>query len=221
MPSGDSVNSVLIVEDDFHTRQRLVDLIDVHENFEVTHAVGTYQHGKEALDSQPDIALIDLGLPDGNGIGLIKHIFNSDFKTECMVITVFGDDGHVVRALEAGATGYILKDDNQTNIIESLKNLLQGGSPISPMIARKLLHRFKPPEIKQSDNMILTNREMDVLKVMARGYTFNEASESLNISYHTVVGHVKHIYKKLAVNSRSEAVYEAEQLGIIQLRERG
>ena len=174
-----------------------------------------------------------LGLPDGDGTDLIHDVFRRGYDTDVMVITVFGDEKHVIRAIEAGATGYILKDGSNNYIAQSILQLKEGGSPISAPIARYLLNRFrgseqtKKAEIdsktaseidnKNLDLPHLTKREKEVLSQLSRGFNFIEIAQHLNISPHTVTSHVKHIYRKLAVRSRSEAVFEAMQLGLIEL----
>jgi len=214
--------SVLLIEDDLHTRELLESVINAHEQLEVTAAVGTHSEGLSELGKyQPDVLLVDLGLPDGDGTDLIHEIYRRGYATDAMVITVFGDEKHVVRAIEAGATGYILKDGSNSYIAESILQLKQGGSPISAPIARYLLNRFHDPvsKIKNKDIDLphLTEREKEVLAKLSRGFNFAEIAEILAISPHTVTSHVKHIYRKLAVRSRSEAVYEAMQLGLIDI----
>jgi len=129
----------------------------------------------------------------------------------------------VVAAIEAGATGYLLKDRPALDVGAAIMDLLAGGAPISPAIARHLLQRFHGPAPRAPAPTTppppeLTARERDVLEVLAKGFTFEEAAKILDISFHTVASHVKHIYGKLAVRSRSEAIYEATQLGILKLR---
>ena len=214
--------SVLLIEDDTHTRNLLASIINAHEQLQITAAVGTRQQGLSELEKkQPDVLLVDLGLPDGDGTDLIQEIYRRGYSTDAMVITVFGDEKHVVRAIEAGATGYILKDGSNSYIAESIIQLKEGGSPISAPIARYLLNRFHDPEpeIKSKDIDLphLTEREKEVLSKLSRGFNFAEIAELLKISPHTVTSHVKHIYRKLAVRSRSEAVFEAMQLGLIDI----
>jgi len=214
--------SVLLIEDDPHTRTLLASIVDAHEQLNITAAVGTRQEGLNELEkNQPDVLLVDLGLPDGDGTDLIHEIYRRGYSTDAMVITVFGDEKHVVRAIEAGATGYILKDGSNSYIAESIIQLKEGGSPISAPIARYLLNRFRAPVSKIKSNDIdlphLTDREKEVLSKLSRGFNFAEIAEILVISPHTVTSHVKHIYRKLAVRSRSEAVYEAVQLGLIDI----
>lgn len=222
--------SVLLVEDDSHTRDLLASIVNIHEQLSIMAAVGTHREGLEALErQQPDVLLVDLGLPDGDGTDLIHDVFQRGYDTDVMVITVFGDEKHVIRAIEAGATGYILKDGSNSYIAQSILQLKEGGSPISAPIARYLLNRFrgseqeKQTEIdsktgrKNLDLPRLTKREKEVLSQLSRGFNFIEIAKNLDISPHTVTSHVKHIYRKLAVCSRSEAVFEAMQLGLIEL----
>ena len=214
--------SVVLVEDDQHTRKLLESIINGHQQLQVNNAVGTLKEGMEIIQqSPPDVLLIDLGLPDGDGTDLIREIYRQGYETDIMVITVFGDEKHVVNAIEAGATGYILKDGSNSYIGQSIIQLIEGGSPISAPIARYLLNRFHPSKPVVKDDGIdlphLTDREKEVLSQLSRGFNFIEIAEILKISPHTVTSHVKHIYRKLAVRSRSEAVFEAMQLGIINI----
>ena len=220
------VYSVLLIEDDEHTRNGLKSSVDNHEQLSVCSAVGTFKQGLAELEKmQPDVLLVDLGLPDGDGSDLIREVYQRGYSTDVMVITVFGDEKHVIKAVEAGATGYILKDGSNSYIAQSILQLINGGSPISAPIARYLLTRFHEPEnikmAEESNSAVelpyLTKREREVLSLLSRGFNFNEIAENLNISSHTVTSHVKHIYRKLAVRSRSEAVFEAMQLGLIDL----
>jgi DNA-binding NarL/FixJ family response regulator len=222
--------SVLLVEDDSHTRDLLESIVNAHEQLNILAAVGTHSEGLAVLEKQqPDVLLVDLGLPDGDGTDLIHDVFRRGYDTDVMVITVFGDEKHVIRAIEAGATGYILKDGSNNYIAQSILQLKEGGSPISAPIARYLLNRFRGSEqIKKAevDSKVdnknidlphLTKREKEVLSQLSRGFNFIEIAKNLDISPHTVTSHVKHIYRKLAVRSRSEAVFEAMQLGLIEL----
>jgi len=217
------IYKILLVEDDVPTRNRFRDVINSHSALEVTAAVGSISEAIEILElQQPDVMLTDLGLPDGDGTLLIKDIYQRGYSTDVMVITVFGDERHIVGALEAGATGYILKDGTSDYIGNSIIQLINGGSPISAPIARVLLKRFNQIEtnIPEASNTVvphLTARESEVLDLLAKGYSFNEIAELLEISSHTVTSHVKHIYRKLAVKSRSEAVFEAFQLGLVNI----
>jgi DNA-binding NarL/FixJ family response regulator len=139
-----------------------------------------------------------------------------------MVITVFADEPHVVSALEAGATGYLLKDSALDAIGAAVVDLMHGGSPISARIARYLVQRFQkvPAPVKPPEESPLTEREREVLEAIAKGYSYVEVGQALEISTHTVSGHIKHIYRKLAVSTRGEAVFEAVNMGIIHIGDR-
>lgn len=217
------VHSILLVEDDPATRARLAGAIEKHRQFQLVGQAGSCREALALLDrGAPDVLLVDLGLPDGSGIDVIRDSRRRGYATEAMVITVFGDEQHVVAAIEAGATGYLLKDGSTEYIAASILELVNGGSPISPAIARHLLARFREPAPASPDSDIgptgLTQREHEVLGLLVKGFTFGEIGGLLGISAHTVTSHVKHIYCKLEVRSRAEAVYEAMQLGILTPR---
>lgn len=216
---------ILLVEDQQHTRNRLADAIRHHPDLELVAEAENVAQGHRYLETlKPDVLLTDLNLPDGNGIELIRTAAAGDV-TESMVITVFGDEKHVVSALQAGATGYLLKDCDAVDISKAILQMRGGGSPISPSIARHLLKHFHPPQAvpppsaaddteKRSDPT-LTRREHEVLRLIAKGFSYQEIAETLSLSVHTVTSHIKHIYRKLAVGSRGEAVYEASQIGLL------
>ncbi len=185
-------------------------------------AVGSCAEGLKCLALEaPRVLLTDLGLPDGSGISLIREA-SRHATTDSMVITVFGDERNVVAALEAGASGYLLKDSGAQDIGEAVLRLINGGSPISAKIARYLVRRFhadsgSPARGGNGERARLTQREHDVLESMARGFSYSEVAQALEMSPNTVTSHIKNIYRKLAVHSRAEAVFEAAQLGLIRL----
>jgi DNA-binding NarL/FixJ family response regulator len=210
--------SVFVVEDEQHTRAHLCRAIEALPDLRLIGAAGSCAEAREAFAKEPpDVLLTDLGLPDGSGISLIREALAIRMDTLAMVITVFGDEKNVLRSIEAGASGYLLKDGTIEDIGASIRQLLDGGSPISPSIARYLLRRFQQPQKKVSDEdkPKLTGRESEVLKLIAKGFSFPEIADLLSISVHTVTTHVRKLYKKLQVNSRGEAVYEALQIGLI------
>ena len=214
------MTSVMIVEDDPAFLTRFCKIVASDPGLELFGAVTDLASARQAMSkSAPDVLLTDLGLPDGSGIDLIRETSRRYVATDVMVITVFGDEEHVLGAIEAGATGYILKDSFPEEFVGLIKELRAGGSPISPVIARQLLKRFKSgaaaPHPKQSDEAGLTVRESDVLSLIAKGFNFAEIARLLTISPHTVTTHAKKIYQKLAVHSRGEAVYEASKLWLI------
>lgn len=161
----------------------------------------------------PELALIDLGLPDGSGTGLIAELNRSSPQTLCIVASIFDDNQHIFPALRAGAQGYLLKDQPLAKIVELLKGVAEGRPPLSPAIARKMLGYFQPQP--QPEREQLTERENDVLRCIAKGLTLPETAKLLNLSPHTVSGYVKDIYRKLNVCSRAEAALTAHSMGLI------
>ncbi|MDQ6997173.1 MAG: response regulator transcription factor [Mariprofundus sp.] len=215
MVLGTSQHGVVIIEDDEHVRNYLVEAVNGHEALSLQAAVGTLAEAREALKrALPRVVLVDLGLPDGSGIDLIKAFYDPDGDTEFMVITVFGDSSHVIPALEAGATGYLTKTTSMADVAPAIMEMIAGGAPISPAIAKKMLSRFHPAR-RLDAGIHLTQKEDEVLQLLSKGYNHPETAELLHISYHTLVSHVKHIYQKLAVRSRAEAMLEATKLGLI------
>lgn len=210
---------VIVIEDDPITRQTLIDKVAHDPGLRVHGSAGSVAEGRALLESSgAGVALIDLGLPDGDGTDLIRLAVERDPPLEVMVITVFGDERHVIRAIEAGATGYLLKDADAASVARAVHDLLDGGSPISTSIARHLLKRFRRTPTPASEPAAhLTPREIEVLEVVSKGYTSPEIGELLQLSLHTVNSHIKSIYRKLAVRSRNEAVYEAVQQGLIHI----
>lgn len=215
--------TVIVVEDEPLTRADLVRKVGLDPTLRVTAVCATFEEGRAALNAGGvDVALIDLGLPDGDGTQLIRLATSLNPPVEAMVITVFADERHVISAIEAGATGYLLKDADAHSIARSIHDLLAGGSPISTAIARHLLKRFRrspavPTAVARDTAVHLTPREQEVLEVVVRGFSNVEISELMNLSFHTVTSHIKSIYRKLAVRSRSEAIFEAAQQGLIHI----
>lgn len=210
------MRKVLIVEDDAPFRARFVEIIESDPEFTVSAAVGTAAEAIIAIDrSPPDVLLVDLGLPDGKGTTVIRHAAKVAPNCESMVVTVFGDEAHVLASIEAGATGYLLKDASAEQFLASIHELVSGGSPISPVIARGLLRRFVPTPQPVENEPNLSEREREILKLVAKGFNFAEIGNILSISSHTVTSHIKKIYRKMAVHSRGEAVYEAQRMGLL------
>lgn len=212
------VYSVLIVEDNPVTRDVLIQVVENEAKLKFLGAAESCADAMDNLASTPDILLVDIGLPDGSGIDLIRSVKQQLPETEIMVISSFGDEDHVVDAIEAGATGYILKDKSLAKVGSHILSLMKGDSPISPGIARYLLRRFqsKPQQDPEQPSPSLTEREQNVLTLIAKGCSRAEAAETLGMSQHTVTTHIKHIYRKLSVHSRTEAVFEAYQMGLIK-----
>jgi len=166
---------------------------------------------------KPRLVLVDLGLPDGNGIELIQIVSKANWVCDALVISIFGDEARVIEAIQAGAKGYILKGRKLINVGEDILSVLEGGSPISPSIARHLLMVLKDQAFEQNapKQNVLTQRETEILKAVARGYKRREIAAQLNISPGTVGNHITNIYRKLEVSSNMEAVAHASRLGVL------
>jgi DNA-binding NarL/FixJ family response regulator len=208
---------IAVLEDDAVLRERYVELIASASDMRLAWAAGTVGEALRALDGPaPDVLLSDLGLPDGRGLDVIAAARRRYPKCEAMVISVFGDEENVVAAIEAGASGYLLKDTLADAFLRTIRELHAGGSPISPSIARILLTRSRPAAGPgQAVGDVLGEREAEILTLVAKGFNFNEIARMLGISVNTVKTHVYRIYQKLSVHSRSEAVYEATKLGLL------
>lgn len=214
--------SLLIVEDEPEFLRAYCEAIAREPDFALAGAVPSLAAGLALLkQGVPDVLVVDLGLPDGSGTELIRQAVKLRPDCDPLVVTVFGDDQHVVEAIAAGATGYILKDSPPAELTRCIRELRAGGSPISPSIARRLLARMRGPAQPASaptpgpEGGPLTEREAEILRLVAKGLSFAEVGGALGISAHTVVAHVKKIYRKLSVHSRGEAVFEATQLGLL------
>jgi len=210
---------VVIVEDNNATRKVLHDHVNKCEGFEVMASHSDFSSAMDALDkATPHVLLVDLDLPDGDGIDIISRESCRHPELSIMVISVFGDENHVVKAIQAGAQGYLLKDSDSVEIEESIRQLLDGGSPISPSIARHLIKRFQVSSEVESagdDAIGLSEREKEVLVLASKGFSYTETATMLNLSVNTIASYTKRVYGKLAVNSRSEAVFEATRRGIM------
>jgi DNA-binding NarL/FixJ family response regulator len=166
-----------------------------------------------------EVLLCDLGLPDGDGIDLIRAASQANPDTDIIVITIFAQQRKVIDSVRAGARGYLLKDEQLGNCVERIREIRRGGSPISPIIARQLLKQLLPRSdpVADAGDIDLSQRETEVLNLLARGFSYNEVAALLLVTAGTVGTYVKRIYKKLEVNSRAEAVFEAGNRGIIDV----
>jgi DNA-binding NarL/FixJ family response regulator len=202
--------TIALVEDDEQARARLVASICADPELRL---VGEYGTGTQALagleGGAPDVFLVDLGLPDMAGLDLVRHIAKRCPACDILVVTIFGDEETVLKALEAGARGYLLKGALEHDIARDIRELRSGGSPLSPVIARQLLKRLVPAVPAASSP--LTARETEILNAIARGFSYAETAQLLRISVQTVHSHLKNIYRKLAVHSKTEAVFEADR----------
>jgi len=230
---------ILIVEDDAIVRASLIERIEREPDMQVVGEANCLAAAHEALrrtQGLVDVVLVDLGLPDGSGLEVIRTVRARDDATKVLVFTVFGDRKTISDALGVGADGFILKDSGAADLASAIRAASEGGVPISPKAAAQLLRAFRqaPPvpanapanpaasaSAHDSPNDYgLTLRERETLETLARGFTQREAADILGVSPHTIVSHVKAIYQKMAVNSRSEAVFEAIHAGIIKVEGR-
>lgn len=228
---------VLIVEDDVPTRDFFADSVSRSEELCLVAGVGTYEEARVLIEDASqgiDILLTDLALPDGNGLELIRLAGRVQPSCEALVISMFGDEDSVLSSVEAGALGYIHKDFTPDNIALTILEMKAGASPISPMIARRVLAKYQamhlverdvapapgagsaPPPPAAEGRALLSAREQEVLELIARGFSYGEISRLKAVSVHTIQSHIKNLYAKLAVHSRSEAVYEATRMGLLQ-----
>ena len=213
------MKALLIVEDERSLRESLVaDARASAPQWNVLWAE-TCASAQTLLQSHaPDAVFLDLGLPDGDGLKLLRQIRHAHPNCDILVITVFADEQRVLRALEAGASGYVLKSDLPQYAGRLLSTIEAGGSPVSPAIARRLIERLRPttPSVSAgSGDERLSQREAEILALCAKGLRYAEIAGALGVSVHTVNAHLKNVYRKLMVNSRAEAVYEARRAGLL------
>lgn len=214
------MKSLLIVEDDRLLREALVcEIGRSSPDWQVLSADSLAGARAVAGQHRLDAAFIDLGLPDGDGLRLIGELREAHPACDVLVITVFADEHRVLSSLEAGASGYILKADLPDHIERLIQTIEAGGSPVSPAIARRLIDRLqsKPADTHVTDGgERLSRRETEILLLCAKGLRYAEVATALGLSVHTVNAHLKSVYRKLMVNSRAEAIYEARKSGFLR-----
>ena len=209
------MKKVLIVEDIAETRQWLCeaaraafDICDIRETQNVREA-------KHAIDGHDfDIAIVDLGLPDGSGTQVIRHLSQKTPDALILVATIMGDDASVIAALSQGAGGYLLKDSPFDVFVRHLRQMQEGIPVLSPSIARRIIDHFKNTATPPEQNSELTPREREVLSLIGRGLRNAEAAKSLGLAESTVSSHIKSIYSKLGISTRAEAALQAAKLGL-------
>jgi DNA-binding NarL/FixJ family response regulator len=217
---------ITLVEDDVVFQQALRDAIESASDMALISVAGTRVQGLQALNGEPvDVLLVDLGLPDGSGIEVIRAAHARWPDCAIMVCTAFGDEMHVMQSLEAGAAGYLLKDSAPHRMLSEIRSLHAGGSPISPLIARQILVRFRqqgqavpisaPPAMPDKPRAVLSAREQEVLEFITKGFTSDEIARLMQLSRHTVLTFVRRIYSKLEVSSKTEAIFEARNQGLL------
>ena len=212
---------VAIVEDDPLMRATLEAAIAQTPDLMVCATASNFVQGKGVIEAGGyDVMLCDLGLPDGNGVDLIRLEAAKGRDTDILVITLFADQSKVLDTIRAGARGYLLKDERIEDCIAAMREIRRGGSPISPIIARQLLTQIRPEKPVQERPLVspLSEREFEVLNLLSRGFSYAECADILHITANTVASHVKNIYRKLEVNSRAEALFEASAQGFLDRR---
>lgn len=199
-----------IVEDLDEVREGLLQFISLNKEFKV---LDTFKTAEEAIYDlpklKPDVVIMDISLPGMSGIECIREVKAKLPNTQFMMFTVYENDEKVFEALKAGATGYLLKNTGLVQLIEAVKELYDGGSPMSANIARKLVNLFQHQEKQQTPTVPLSQREAEILQLLSKGLLYKEISNHIHISINTVKQHIHKIYEKLHVQNRTEALNKA------------
>jgi DNA-binding NarL/FixJ family response regulator len=232
---------VLICEDNLALLEDFAALLRADTRFHVVKGVSSGNDAIHLLKNVPiDLLVIDLGLPDVSGLDVLRSMRGWQPRCEGLVVTMFADEETVIRAIEAGASGYVLKREASFSLLRRIEELLEGGSPITPSIARFVLSRMQSQwaigaknaekvmpaladarstgdrsQDENCDEQRLSEREVEVLQMVAKGLSVQEVGNVLGLSSNTIKTYIRRIYKKLAVNSRIEAIYEARAMGLL------
>ncbi|WP_165958074.1 response regulator [Segetibacter sp. 3557_3] len=198
------MKTVAIVEDSREYQNALLSLIENAEGFVVADVYDNAEDAMNMLNNPADIAIVDIQLPGISGIELIKRLTEKSVSTSFLVCSINDDDESVFDALKNGASGYILKESSSDQIVNALNDVFHGGAPMSPYIAKRVIKSFQNKQERQRD--VLTDRETEVLKLLSTGLQYKEIGNELNVSYETVKKHLKHIYEKLHVQNKVEAI---------------
>jgi DNA-binding NarL/FixJ family response regulator len=202
--------SVAIVEDQLRIREGLKALIGGTSGFVCTGAFATMEEALAVMDrAPPRVALIDLGLPGMSGIDGIRALRDRLPDLEILVLTVYEDDDRIFQAMCAGACGYLLKKTPPARLMESIREVTEGGAPMSPEVARRVIALFREVRPPERVDYRLTPHEMRLLRMLVEGHNYKTAALELGVSVNTISFHMRHIYGKLQVHSRSEAVVKA------------
>ena len=223
------MKQILLLEDLPEIRAWLRTLVlQVFPGSTVTEAARVHDALQQVGAQRFDLAMIDLGLPDGSGVKVVQALRDNQPDAQSVVVTIHDDDDHLFPALQAGAYGYLLKEQPREQLMEHLQRISQGEPPLSPSIARRMISYFSAqanrPGAQQAvstqdslmPNVQLTEREREVLLRVAKGFTLPEIGVQLGLSRHTIADYVKQIYRKLNVSSRAEAALEAQRLGLVR-----
>jgi DNA-binding NarL/FixJ family response regulator len=199
---------VAIVEDNEKLRETLGRVLERTEGFA---CVGRFATAEEALQAvpglKPDVVLMDINLPGINGVECVRRLKDQCPDTQFIMLTVYEDTDNIFNALAAGATGYLLKRSTKAELLQAIRDVMKGGSPMTTHIARKVVQSFqKPPARPPEPDFELSPREREVLDLLAQGFLYKEIAEKLGVTYETVHTHIRRIYEKLQVRTRTEAV---------------
>jgi len=213
------MNNILLLEDIPEIRAWLKVLIkQVFANAQITECSRVSDAIAQVNSQRFTLALLDLGLPDGSGVDVVSALREKQPEVQSVIVTIHDDDEHLFPALQAGAFGYLLKEQSRELLVEQLQRISQGEPPLSPSIARKVIAYFtsqkRPDTAALLHEVSLTDRETEVLLRVAKGFTLPEIGVQLGLSRHTIADYVKQIYRKLNVSSRAEAALEAQRLGL-------
>lgn len=213
------MNHILLLEDLPEIRAWLKSLVlQVFPAASITECSRVHDALDQVTRQKFSLALLDLGLPDGSGVDVVAALRDKQPDVQSVIVTIHDDDEHLFPALQAGAFGYLLKEQPRELLIEQLQRISQGEPPLSPSIARKVIAHFasqrRPQASAQLIEVSLTDRESEVLLRVAKGFTLPEIGVQLGLSRHTIADYVKQIYRKLNVSSRAEAALEAQRLGL-------
>ncbi len=204
---NDKVIRVVIVEDQEDIREGLAMIVNFSEGFE---CIATFSDGNAAMggipDLKPDVVLMDIDLPGSDGIQVIFFLKSVMPATQFMMLTVFEDDEKIFQSLKAGASGYLLKKTSPAKLMEAIREVYEGGSPMNSQIASRVVNYFRQKPDDKAEAYNLTRREYEILELIARGYRYKEIGDKLNISMDTVRSHIRNTYEKLQVTSKVEAI---------------
>lgn len=214
------MKSILMVEDDSDVRNWLSKVVaNAFVSARITEASTVGQALSQLRNQEFDLAILDFNLPDGTAIDIIKRIKSHSPDTFCVIATIFDDDKHVFESLRAGAQGYLLKEQNGSELTEDLRGILSGDPPISPPVARRIIRYFNERNRGtggEIDEANITRRECEILTMVAKGMNRSDIAAELNLSPNTVATHIKSIYRKLDISSKTEATMKAISMGLIE-----
>lgn len=216
-----ALDRTLILEDDPHAQQRMKRLLDAVVDGDANARIaGDLADARELLMTVPNfsLALVDVQLPDGNGIDFIAWMQRNFPQVPAVVVSAWAEEGTILSAIGNGAIGYLLKESDDAELLVALRCLQRGGAAIDPVIARRILQLLpaQSPALFAAPNQpTLSEREMEILRMVSQGLTNRDIAENLHVSRHTIESHASKIYRKLAVGSRTEAIFEARSMGLL------